>query len=188
MRGSGLESSSERAFFTLAAPNPRNDRVCAFAAALESGAAFDTLVDPEAPFSRVNAAIYGVSSDSVYAKPNFRGVWEGGLGAFLSGKVLVGYNADFDLRILAKTLEAYGIELPVWRFVDLLPAARRLWDLSCYALSDVMAELDAPWRGETLSDTVAATGFVYDAIKREEPELLTPKYWIFTEEKTKLRW
>ena len=188
MRGSGSDPNSERAFFTLAAPNPRNDRVCAFAAALESGAAFDTLVDPEAPFSRVNAAIYGVSSDSVYAKPNFRGVWEGGLGAFLSGKVLVGYNADFDLRILAKTLEAYGIELPVWRFVDLLPSARRLWDLSCYALSDVMAELDAPWRGETLSDTVAATGFVYDAIKREEPELLTPKYWIFTEEKTKLRW
>ncbi|MBQ5368057.1 MAG: hypothetical protein IIU43_11345, partial [Thermoguttaceae bacterium] len=88
MRGSGSDPNSERAFFTLAAPNPRNDRVCAFAAALESGAAFDTLVDPEAPFSRVNAAIYGVSSDSVYAKPNFRGVWEGGLGAFLSGKVL----------------------------------------------------------------------------------------------------
>ena len=73
MRGSGSDPNSERAFFTLAAPNPRNDRVCAFAAALESGAAFDALVDPEAPFSRVNAAIYGVSSDSVYAKPNFRG-------------------------------------------------------------------------------------------------------------------
>ena len=188
MRGSGSDPNSERAFFTLAAPNPRNDRVCAFAAALESGAPFDALVDPEAPFSQVNAAIYGVSSDSVYAKPNFRGVWEGGLGAFLSGKVLVGYNADFDLRILAKTLEAYGIELPVWRFVDLLPAARRLWDLTCYALSDVMAELGASWRGETLSDTVAATRFVYEAIKREVSELLTPKYWIFTEEKTKLRW
>lgn len=174
-------------FFDLETPNWSSDRICSYCAMLESGETFSSLVDPETYFHPVNVSIHGITSDMVYGKPNFRAVWENELAAQFEGRIVVGYNVTFDLRVLAKTLLAYNLPMPVWRYIDVLPAARKFFDLPHYSLSDVMDELGVSFRHHDANEDVMATKIAYERIMEDAPELFTERIFQF-EGDSRARW
>ncbi len=166
-------------FIDVESPNGRYDRVCLFAALFENGESLARLVDPETDFHPINSKIHGVTSDSVFSEPNFQFLWTNELAAKLENRTIVGYNVDFDLKVLEKTLAAYGIVQPIWRRVDLLPAALRRFDLRGYSLSDVANELGLFYDPRDPFVKLDVIKTVFEEIAGNEPALLREEIYKF---------
>ena len=166
-------------FFSVETPNCRNDRICSFAALFENSETIARLVDPETDFHPVSSKIHGITSDMVYAEPNFQHFWTSELADQFESRTFVGYNITFDLNVLSKTLAGYDILQPVWRYVDLLPAARRYFDLTNYSLTSVMNELGVPFQSHNAPEEVNAAKILFLEIARNEPDLLVEKIYKF---------
>ncbi len=179
---------SQYVFFDVETPNCRNDRICSIAALLDTGESFASLIDPECEFHRFNISIHGITPEMTFYQPNFRAVWTDRLHSLFENKIVVGYNVTFDLRVLSKTLRAYGFVEPVWRYIDVLTAARRFFDLPRHSLSDVMEELGASFRHHDAEEDVRATKIVFDAILREAPGLFKEKIYSYAEREARPRW
>lgn len=99
--------------FDVETPNLANDRISAIGiVVLENGKKIQeyyTLVNPEVHFDSKNIELTGISEESVKNKSVFPQVWEEIRGIMGSG-LLVAHNAAFDMSVLAKTINGYGIE------------------------------------------------------------------------------
>ncbi len=182
------ELDAPKLFLDVETPNARNDRICSICAVTDQGHNFYTLVDPETEFHRVNTLIHGITPEMVFDKPNFRAVWEYDLARLVEDRTIVGYNVTYDLRVLTKTLEAYGITAPVWNYIDVLPAARRYFDLPSYSLDDVAKELGVSFKHHNAQEDVMATKIVYERINADAPDLLREKVFTFEQDEPPSRW
>lgn len=110
--GESLVTKGRYIAFDVETPNFRNDRISAIGVAVvENGTIteqFSTLVDPETHFDRFNIELTGITPESVRNKPAFPQLWQELEPLFTSG-LLVAHNAPFDLSVLAKCLQDYGI-------------------------------------------------------------------------------
>ena len=101
--------------FDVETPNRYNNRMSAIGiAVVEDGRIADTffsLVDPEQPFDWFNAQLTGIDSRAVRGAPTFPDLWTR-IEPMMSSGVLVAHNAPFDLGVLRKCLQSYGI---CWR-------------------------------------------------------------------------
>jgi DNA polymerase III epsilon subunit-like protein len=88
-----------------------DDQVCQVALVSKSGrVVLDTLVKPTIPIPEHTSVIHGITDDMVQAAPSMGALWSELRGLLLSSTVVI-YNADFDLRLLAQSLRAHGIEM-----------------------------------------------------------------------------
>lgn len=99
--------------FDVETPNRYNNRMSAIGiSVVEEGRIvreFFSLVDPEQPFDRFNSMLTGIDEESVADAPAFPELWKR-IEPILSSGILVAHNASFDLGVLRKCLESYGIE------------------------------------------------------------------------------
>lgn len=107
--------------FDTETPNARNNRMSAIGiCVVEHGEIveeFYTLVDPEVEFDAFNIRLTGITPEAAAGAPTFPEVWARIRPLFDSG-LPVAHNAPFDMGVLAKCLDAYGIH---WQ-----PSARYL--------------------------------------------------------------
>ena len=98
--------------FDVETPNARNDRMSAIGiTVVEDGVIteeFFSYVNPEEPFDSFNTELTGISADTVAAAPTFGQLWPR-IRPLLSGGILAAHNAPFDLGVLKKCLNDYGI-------------------------------------------------------------------------------
>ena len=98
--------------FDVETPNRFNSRMSAIGiAVVEDGRIVDSfysLVDPEQPFDWFNTQLTGIDSETVLGAPTFWELWPR-IEPILSSGVLVAHNAPFDLGVLKKCLQSYGI-------------------------------------------------------------------------------
>ena len=66
-------------------------------------------VNPEEPFDDFNTQLTGISAETVADAPTFPELWKKIEGMMGSG-TLVAHNAPFDMGVLKKCLEDYGIQ------------------------------------------------------------------------------
>ena len=101
--------------FDVETPNRFNSRMSAIGiAVVEDGRIVDSfysLVDPEPPFDWFNTQLTGIDSEAVAGAPTFPELWER-IEPLMSSGILVAHNAPFDMGVLKKCLQGYGIE---WR-------------------------------------------------------------------------
>lgn len=101
--------------FDVETPNRYNNRMSAIGiCVVEDGRiadSFYSLVDPEQPFDWFNTQLTGIDSEAVRGAPTFPQLWPR-IEPVMSSGVLVAHNAPFDMGVLKKCLEAYGI---FWR-------------------------------------------------------------------------
>lgn len=130
--------------FDVETPNRHNDRISSIGiTAIEDGricGTYNYLVNPEVPFDYFNIQLTNISPSDVKDAPTFPAVWEKISMAFTS-ETLIAHNAHFDLTVLFRTLEAYGIALPQnLHYFDTLPLVRgALPDLPNHKLGTVSA-------------------------------------------------
>lgn len=98
--------------FDVETPNRYNDRMSAIGiSVVQDGRIVDeffTYVDPEAAFDRFNTQLTGISAETVASAPTFPQLWQE-IEPMMSSGVLVAHNAPFDLTVLKKCLNDYGI-------------------------------------------------------------------------------
>ena len=98
--------------FDVETPNRLNNRMSAIGiAVIENGVITDetySLVNPEQPFDLFNTMLTGISEESVVSSPIFPELWER-IAPIMESGILVAHNASFDMGVLRKCLNDYGI-------------------------------------------------------------------------------
>lgn len=98
--------------FDVETPNRNNDRMSAIGiTVVENGAVTEEYyytVDPEARFDSFNVRLTGISEETVKDSPTFPELWEK-IEAVMGGGILVAHNAVFDLGVLKRCLNGYGL-------------------------------------------------------------------------------
>lgn len=117
--------------FDVETPNAANRRMSAIGiTVVEHGMVveeFYSLVDPEVHFDDFNVALTGITPEMVRDQPTFPELWEE-IGPILDSGLLVAHNAPFDMSVLAKCLNGYGIEWhPAVRYACTCRMGRRCY-------------------------------------------------------------
>ncbi|NJJ39559.1 exonuclease domain-containing protein [Paenibacillus apii] len=147
-------------FIDVETPNPSNDKVCSLAIIhIQDGVIeFEGyyLINPEASFDERNMAVHGIKAADVMGKPTFAQVWPE-IESYLVGAVMVAHNAQFDLRVISKTLLYYDLPIPEFRYFCTCEKAKRHLPARSYRLPDLACELNIELSGHhhALHDTKA---------------------------------
>lgn len=129
--------------FDVETPNLANNRMSAIGITVVengkmTGSRF-SYVNPETHFDAFNTQLTGISAQTVQDAPNFAALWQT-IEPLLQSGILVAHNAVFDLGVLKKCLQAYGI---AWKssvkYLCTVQAARRLLPGMRHSL-DVMCD------------------------------------------------
>lgn len=133
--------------FDTETPNHLNNRMSAIGiSVVEQGEIveeFYTLVNPEQDFDYFNIQLTGITPEMAETAPTFPQVWERIRPYFDSG-MPVAHNAPFDMGVLAKCLDAYGIHWrPYSRYVCTVRFSRNaLPGMPNYKLNTLCRELN----------------------------------------------
>ena len=119
--------------FDVETPNHRNNRMSAIGiTVIEDGAItreFYSLVDPEQEFDPFNISLTGITPEMVEGQPTFGRLWET-IAPMLTDPdgILLAHNAPFDMGVLGKSIEAYGIDAPLFlRYACTCQMSRRCY-------------------------------------------------------------
>ena len=134
--------------FDVETPNRANNRMSAIGiTVIEDGIitdSFFSLVDPETHFDAFNSQLTGISAESVQGAPNFAALWQQ-IEPVMSSGILTAHNAVFDMSVLKKCLQAYGI---TWKknakYLCTVQAGRKLLPNMRHSLDIVCRHFDIP--------------------------------------------
>ena len=104
---------------------------------------FYSLLHPRvAYFDPWMSRVHKLRSEECLAAPTFPELWDS-IHDFIHGDLVCAHNAAFDMGVLARTLEVYGISSDPITYVCTCNLARRLWrGLSSYSLSSLVSYLE----------------------------------------------
>ena len=101
--------------FDVETPNERNDRMSSIAIAVVEGREiireYYSLINPQTYFNAFNVSLTGITPDVVKNAPTFPEAFRE-MKLLLDEGILVAHNAPFDMAVLKKCLDYYGI---FWR-------------------------------------------------------------------------
>ena len=99
--------------FDVETPNHFNNRMSAIGiTVIDNGEivdSFHSLVNPEVGFDYFNTRLTGIDENTVANAPTFAELWEK-IEPMMNSGLLVAHNASFDMSVLKKCLQAYGID------------------------------------------------------------------------------
>ncbi len=104
----------DKLFFDIETPNCRNDRLCQIGFILDRDGEVAReevyLVDPETHFDDRIVAIHGITPDMVCGKANFCEIWNE-IGPLFENFLVIGHNIySFDLSVVGKCIDYYGMK------------------------------------------------------------------------------
>lgn len=112
--------------FDVETPNRYNNRICSIGLTVINDGiitnTFHYLVNPETEFDRTNIQIHGIKPSDVANAPTFPEVWNE-ISELFRSSLITAHNATFDLCVLRKTLQAYGINESILYYVCTLQMA-----------------------------------------------------------------
>ena len=92
-------------------------------------------------FNYYNTYIHGITEEDVRDKPQFNELW-GEFRPFLDGKIVIAHNASFDIGVLRRLLDEYGIPYPELHYFCTRVLAKKVWPtLNSYRLNMLSAHL-----------------------------------------------
>jgi len=127
--------------FDVETPNRESDRMSAIGiTVIEDGRIVDefySLVNPQTYFEYFNTMLTGIDEIAVIDAPDFAQLWPQ-IEPLMSSGLLVAHNAVFDLGVLKRCLQAYGIEWrPYTRYLCTVQIGRRTLPGISHQLNDM---------------------------------------------------
>ena len=102
-------------------PNKYNNAVCSIAMLVvrenEPPQMIYSLINPECDFDSYNINFTGITPESVSSAPLFSDFWNQ-YADLIVNNLIVGHNLSYDFSVIGKTLERYGIEMPIIKYFD----------------------------------------------------------------------
>ncbi|WP_084003360.1 exonuclease domain-containing protein [Agromyces aureus] len=124
---------------------------------------------PHDEFSEWNVRVHGITRDMVADAAGWADLLPV-FAEFAGADVLVAHNAGFDLRVIAATTEAFGLEVPNHRSLCSLQVARKTYHLESYRLP--VAAMAAGFEGfshhDALADAEACAAIMVHAAARHD--------------------
>ncbi len=115
--------------FDVETPNFNNNRICSIGlAVVKNGEVVQSehfLVNPECDFDYRNIQIHGITPSAITGAPKFPEIWNM-IASLFRENLVAAHNATFDLCVLRKTLQVYGISESLVYYVDTLAIARSM--------------------------------------------------------------
>ena len=103
---------------------------------------WSTLIDPETDFASMNVAVHGIRPEDVIGAPTFPEVAAEIAATAAGSEALVAHNASFDVQVLGRSAERYGLGLPPISFACTRVLARHWWPgLPTYGLGYLVHQL-----------------------------------------------
>lgn len=162
--------------FDVETPNSLNHRMSAIGiAVVENGKIaeqFFSLVNPETRFDHFNIELTGITPRMVLGAPTFPVLWRE-IEPMMSGGILLAHNASFDLSVLGKCLQDYGISWkPQARYACTCRMSRAYFpQLPNHKLNTVSAYLGVDLEHHQAdSDTKACAEIFCACVNRGMPE------------------
>ncbi len=106
---------------------------------------FYSLLRPRvAYFDPFMSRVHCLKSSDCLNAPSFDQLWDE-ISRFIHGDWVCAHNAAFDMGVLSRTLEVYGLKTNPITYVCTRNLARKVWrGLSSYRLSDLARDLELP--------------------------------------------
>ena len=156
--------------FDVETPNKNNDRISQIGLLLiQDGKIIEnhsTLVNPETYFDPINTKLTGIDSSTVCHAPTFNNYWNS-IKELFEKYVVVSHNASFDLTVLYKTLDYYGLQLPLIKYICTYnESMNRFPDLEKFSLSAMADHFNIPLGNHHDAGADARTcSLIFEAMK-----------------------
>lgn len=121
-------------------PNSRGNSICSIGIiVIKNNEVVDekySLINPEDRFDINNSNITGLNYADVKEAPTFKEYWEN-IKELLENNIIVGHNITYDLTVIAKALERYDIEVPIFNYYCTLKLSRNFINTNSYSLDNL---------------------------------------------------
>lgn len=107
-------------------------------------------------FNEYNVAIHGITPEMVMYKPTFDKYWSE-IKPYLENRLVIAHNTSFDINVLCKTLELFGIELPTFEYLCTVKLSQKAYpELLSHKLNCLGAALGIDFSHHTACDDAFA--------------------------------
>lgn len=107
-------------------------------------------------FDPFNVSIHGITEDDVKGEPEFDQLYKS-IGQYLENKIVIAHNASFDLSVLRKVFDEYGIEYPKLEYYCTRVISKKVWpQLSSYSLDTIASLLEIDFKHHYAMDDASA--------------------------------
>lgn len=121
-------------------PNTRGNSICSIGiVVVKNNIVSDekySLINPEDRFDINNSSITGLNYSDVKDAPTFKDYWKS-IKELFENNIIVGHNITYDLSVIAKALERYDIEVPIFNYYCTLELARNFINTGSYSLNSL---------------------------------------------------
>ena len=121
-------------------PNTRGNSICSIGIIVvknnEVIAEKYSLINPEDRFDINNSNITGLNYADVKDAPTFKEYWEN-IKELIENNIIIGHNITYDLAVIAKALERYDIEVPIFNYYCTLKLSRSFINTNSYSLDNL---------------------------------------------------
>lgn len=121
-------------------PNARGNSICSIGIIIvKDNQIIDkkySLINPEDRFDINNTKITGLTYADVKDAPTFKEYWES-IEDLFKNNIIVGHNITYDLTVIAKALERYDIEVPIFNYYCTLKLSRNFINTNSYSLNSL---------------------------------------------------
>lgn len=120
-------------------------------------------------FDGMNIAIHGIRPEQVVNEPEFNELFNKIFKEKLENQLVVAHNASFDMSVLRKSLELYGIEFPTFDYLCTVKVAQKTWvDLHNHKLDTMSRFLNFDFKHhDALDDCLACANVLIKACEKE---------------------
>lgn len=128
------------------------------------------LIKPEdMRFNGMNIAIHGIRPEQVENEPEFDELYMKVFKDKLADQLIIAHNASFDMSVMRKTFDLYGIEYPTFDYLCTVKIAQKTWpDLFNHKLDTMSDFLDFKFKHhDALDDCLACANVLIEACKKE---------------------
>lgn len=121
-------------------PNARGNSICSIGVVIvKDNKIVDekySLINPEDRFDTNNSNITGLNYADVKDAPTFKEYWKS-INELFENNTIVGHNITYDLTVIAKALERYNIEVPIFNYYCTLKLSRGFINTNSYSLDNL---------------------------------------------------
>lgn len=121
-------------------PNTRGNSICSIGIIIvKDNKIIDkkySLINPEDRFDINNSKITGLTFADVKDAPTFKEYWRS-IKDLFKNNIIVGHNITYDLSVISKALERYGIAVPAFNYYCTLKLSRKYINTNNYSLNSL---------------------------------------------------
>lgn len=147
-----------------------------------------SLINPEDIFQDEIIELTSITPEMVKNSPKFNEYWPE-IEDLLLNYPIIGHNIKYDLTVISRSLEKYGIKVPSFEYICTLELSRKCLNLDSYALTSIMSYLNIDYDCHNALADAEVTFYLFQYLEdmKEQNILDTHKFLLKNENKKEIK-